>query len=156
MARISTIAVVVALALSCARIVVGLITPEHFQFSEVVSLRNDGKPGGWQAVCIQATLRDGNTGQTVRCDFEVGMPLRNGEQGLITRPFAQTAAAVAANNAAQLLLSRFEAGAMLGMLCQQFRPAMEAQLGAAIAGARVSTCERKGIPTVRFDGSPLH
>jgi hypothetical protein len=152
----ATTGVVLALALSCSRVVVGLITPEHFQFRETVRLVDDGKPGGWQVVCIEATLRDGNTGLTVMCDFEVGAPLRNTGQGLITRRFAQTAAAMAANNAAQLLLSQLEAGAMLGMICQQFRPAMQANLGAVIAGARVKKCDTRGIPTVRFDGSPVH
>lgn len=145
-----------ALALSCSRVVVGLITPEHFQFVETVHLDDDGEPGGWQAVCIQATMRDGNTGRTVMCDFEVGMPLRNGQQGLIARQFAQTAAAAAANDAAHSLLSQYEAGAMLGMLCQQFRPAMQAQLRAVIAGALVKKCDTAGIPTIHFDGAPLH
>ena len=146
----------IVLALCCSRSVVRLITPEHFQFHEVVRLAADGKPAGWQAVCVQATLRDGNTGQTVMCDLEVGVPLRNNKQGLISRRFAQTAAALAANNSAHLLLSQPGAGAMLGMLCQQFRPAMQAELNASIAGARVKKCDTKGIPTVRFDGSPMH
>ncbi len=149
-------ALVLALGFSCSRSVVGLITPEHFQFSEVVRLPIDGKPGGWQAVCIEATLRDGNTGHTVLCDFEVGIPLRNDQQGIISRRFAQTAAAMAANNTAQLLLSQAGAGAMLGILCQQFRPAMQAELNIAIAGARVNKCSLKGILTIRFDGSPMH
>lgn len=155
MRRSWAVGVAVALALSCSRLVVGLITPEHFQFVETVHLDDDGEPGGWQAVCIQATMRDGNTGYTVMCDFEVNVPLRTKKQGLIRRELAQTAAAAAANNTAHLLLSQFEAGAMLGMLCQQFRPAMQTELEAAIDGVRVTKCYTKGIPTVRFDSSPL-
>ncbi|HYV43772.1 MAG TPA: hypothetical protein VFA20_02880 [Myxococcaceae bacterium] len=75
-----------ALALSCSRVVVGLITPEHFEFVETVHLDDDGEPGG----------------------------------------------------------------------CQEFRPAMEAELDAVISGVRVTKCKTAGIPTVPFDSSPLH
>jgi len=152
----SPVAVVaLALILSCSRSVVGLITPEHFQFTQVVAA-DEGEVGGWQAVCVHATLRDGNTGLTVMCDFEVGVPLRNQPQGLISRRFAQVSAAVAANNAAHALLSQRGAGAMLGMICQQFRPAMQAELKLLIAGSTVTKCYTRGIPTVLFDSSPLH
>jgi hypothetical protein len=45
---------------------------------------------------------------------------------------------------------------MLGMICQQFRPAMQAELNASIAGAKVNKCDLKGIRVVQFDGSPMH
>jgi hypothetical protein len=147
--------VVIALALSCTRVVVGLITPEHFQFTQVVAMADD-EVGGWQAVCIHATLRDGNTGRTVMCDFEVGVPLQNKAQGAISRRFAQVSAASAANNAAHGLLSQYEAGLLLGMICQQFRPAMQAELNVSIAGAKVTKCYTQGIPTVPFDSAPVH
>lgn len=146
---------VVAGALSCGRIVVGAITPEHFRFREVVPLDPDpNDPSGWQAVCIKATMSDGNTGATVVCDFEVGVPIRNGQQGYITRRFAQVSAATAANNAARMLLSQHQAGAMLGPICLRFRPLMEVELKLLIAGSKVTKCEMKGLETVTFDGTP--
>jgi len=152
-----TLLLVVALALACSRLVVGLITPEHFQFAEVVHLDDDGDPGGWQAVCILATMRNGNTGQDMICDFQVELPLRTREQGIITQELARTAAATAANKTAYQLLSQLEAGEMLGMICQRFRPMMQAWLGTAIRGARVMKCDqKKGVPTVRFDEPTLY
>src|ERR1043165_1517914 len=142
------------LALSCSRVVSGLITPEHFQFAQVVADDGQDLGAGWQAVCIKATLRDGNTGQTIICDFEVGIPVRTARQGMISRSFAQASAALAANNAAHILLSRLEAGAMLGLICQEFRPAMQAELRLAVDAATVTKCNRTGVPVVLFDGSP--
>lgn len=150
---IRSIALGAFLALSCARFVTGFITPEHFQFAQMVVDDGEGLGGGWQAVCIKATLRDGDTGRMVVCDFEVGVPLRNGAQGVISRRFAQMSAAVAANNAAHVLLSQLQAGTMLGSICGQFRPVMQAELNASIAGARVRTCADEEVPTVLFDGS---
>jgi hypothetical protein len=83
----------IAVLLGCARgvnTVTGVITPAHFRFKTVVEIskRNKQRPDGWQAVCIHARITEGDSGATDVCKFEVGLPLRNEDQGDISLELA--------------------------------------------------------------------
>ena len=141
--------VVVCSLVSCANVVVGLITPAHFQFEEVVPLT--GPAGGWRAACVRATMGDGASGAKVICQFEVGIPIKTVAAGWITVRDAQQITAVTANAVAHALLSRPGAGAMLGPACIEFRELLNTALQKAIRGSRVrSTCDPRLKPVV-FD-----
>lgn len=70
-------------------IVLGTITPAHFQFKEVSSREPEDDPSGWRAVCIHAVMKNRNTGDTTLCKFEVGVPIRSGREGEISLRWAQ-------------------------------------------------------------------
>lgn len=142
--------------MGCARglnTVTGRITPGHFRFKPVVQIdkRNRTQPDGWQAVCIHARITEGDSGATDVCKFEVGLPLRNEEQGDIALEVAQRTAARLANRAAHTVLAEAPPGEMLAVLCLQFKGRYEKMLKEEIDGARVSQCETEGIETVYFD-----
>lgn len=138
---------------SCAHhpnIVTGRITPEHFQFKTVVKLRGS-QPGGWQAVCIHARMRNGTTKETSLCRFEVGLPMKTQENGLIDYYEAQQASADLANLSAHAVLSQAKPGDMTFTLCSQFKVVYEQMLNSRFKGARVGECKTAGIKTVVFD-----
>ncbi|MCY1023204.1 hypothetical protein [Pyxidicoccus sp. MSG2] len=108
-------------------------------------------PDGWRAVCINARVTEGDSGATDVCKFEVGLPLRNGQQGDIPLMEARWLSAELANQAAQWVLAAARPGEMIAVHCIQFRRRYERLLKDEIAGARVSECRTPGIETVRFD-----
>lgn len=136
-------------------IVTGLITPAHFRFKTVNALGARKDPAGWRAVCINAVMNNRNTGNTTMCKFEVGVPLRNREQGDVPLADAQNTCAEKANEAARLVMRNAPPGALTARVCQQFKEEYEVLLGEAIAGARVSECRIPGLETVVFDVTPL-
>lgn len=131
--------------------VTGVITPEYFRFREVVPDNDPSMPsGGWRAVCILAQIKHGNSGAKTACEFEVGVPLRNKDQGTIPLEIAQFAAASMANQAARAVMSDAQPGEMLAELCRRFKVVYQEILDAKIKGARVSQCRSAGIETVPF------
>jgi len=127
------------------------ISPAHFQFQTVVSIRpGDGEPAGWQAAAVRASMSK-SVGSTpygsTQCLFEVGVPLRN-YQGPVSSMAAATAAATAANSAAYTVLAGGEP--VTSVTCIEFRRLMQAELGAIIPGARVSSLIHPNLPIVNF------
>lgn len=59
-------------------LVTGRISPAHFRFQPTVQLTAEGEPG-WQAVCIHALMRKGDTGASKGLEpvpFDVPIPVR--------------------------------------------------------------------------------
>ncbi|MFP2909605.1 hypothetical protein ACLESD_32085 [Pyxidicoccus sp. 3LFB2] len=133
--------------------VTGHITELHFKFKTVTAVSRKA-PSGWRAVCIHARMTQGDSGATTVCKFEVGLPVRNQEQGDISLERAQQMAATLANQSAHTVLSRAHPGEMLAVLCLDFKEEYERALGEQIHGSRVSDCVTKGIETVHFDIAP--
>lgn len=131
-------------------VVTGGITPAHFRFKTVVPENTAGQPDGWQAVCIRGDINNANTGDRFVCEFEVGLPLRNRQQGSISLEYAQQVSARNANDTAYALLATASPGAMSAMLCIDFRKGYEQKLKREISGARVRACMQEGIETVEF------
>lgn len=129
----------------------GRITPAHFHFKTVVAVDSKTQPDGWRAVCIQARITQGDSGATDVCKFEVGLPIRNGDQGDIPLEVAQWSSADTANRAAHTVLEEAQPGEMIAVLCIQFKRKYERMLKEEISGARVSECRTEGIETVHFD-----
>ena len=155
--RTTKIAPIIAVLLGCTfvkggNLVTGLITPEHFQFQELVPLSGpEGEAGGWRAACILAAMRDGRTGAKVICEFEVGTPIKTQKQGWIVVRDAQRIAAATANEAAYAVLSKPGVEAMIGTACGEFIRLFDAAIRVHIAGARVrSSCDPRLQP-VHFD-----
>lgn len=120
----------------------GFITPGKFEFRQIVPVDVDG---GWRAVCFRAAFIHGNTGRTVRCTFTVGTPIRLRSDAPpprdITGDAAREAGALAANQAAYLVLSKAEPETMSALLCGAFVGEYNRLLKVSIPGARVnSTC----------------
>ena len=131
--------------------VAGRITPEHFRFKIVVAVDSRTLPDGWRAVCINARITEGDSGATDICKFEVGLPMRTGQQGDIPLSEAQWISAELANQAACSILAEARPGEMIAVHCIQFKRLYERLLKEEIAGARVSECRTPGIETVHFD-----
>ncbi len=131
--------------------VAGHITPEHFRFTTVVAVDSRTLPDGWRAVCISARITEGDSGATDICKFEVGLPMRTGQQGDISLSEAQWLSAEMANQAAQSILAEARPGEMIAVHCIQFKRRYERLLKEEIAGARVSECRTPAIETVPFD-----
>jgi hypothetical protein len=134
----------------CANSTHGYITPERFDFKTVVELP-PGNSGGWRAVCIEARFTHGNTGDYSICRFEVGTPLRNRQQGVISLDRARAEAAIQANNAAHAVMAAAQPGDLTGPLCLQFKSVYNELLRQKIKGARVGACETHGVEVVIFD-----
>src|ERR1044072_3214689 len=83
-------------AYAAGNIVVGQITPRYFDFKTIIDAPGN-EIGGWRAVCIHASISNGNTGATASCKFEVGMPLPTLVQGTISLSDARGYAAGCAN-----------------------------------------------------------
>jgi hypothetical protein len=134
--------------------VIGFITPEYFQFKNVVAppdADETERKGGWRAVCIHAQLNQGDSGAKTICKFEVGVPIRNRTSDEeIPLEEAQEAAADMANRAARDVLARAHAGEMLAVLCLQFKQVYRFMLREKIDGSRVGECVTRGIETVPF------
>ncbi|MDY7232756.1 hypothetical protein [Hyalangium rubrum] len=96
-------------------------------------------------------MTQGDSGATTVCKFEVGLPVRNQQQGDIPLEDAQRVAAYRANRSAHTVLSKAHAGEMLAVLCLAFKEEYERVLGEQIQGARVSECVTQGVETVYFD-----
>ena len=127
-------------------VVTGAITPAHFNFQTVVPLTGT-EPGGWKAALIYATMRNGETGETFSCRFEVGVPIRSLD-GNVSDADAKVAAAAAANAAAYTILSR--PGVVVGAACAPFRAEMQALMGLRIRGTRVSAPVSPGLTPTLF------
>jgi hypothetical protein len=127
--------------------VTGFITPEHFRFHTVRKAKGPG-PGGWQAVCIHATVKNGSMQEVTACQFEVGMPVRSDRDGELARLEAQRRCAYWANRAAHAVLSSASPGALTAVLCNQFKATYRALLADAIAGSSVSECVTRGLVPV--------
>jgi len=71
-------------------LVLGRITPEHFQFKTIVPVEtSEMQPDGWRAVCIHARITEGDSEATDVCKFEVGVPIRNTQQREVPLEVAQ-------------------------------------------------------------------
>lgn len=132
--------------------VTGRITPEHFEFTTIVGddPEEPGEPHGWRAVCIHARITMGDSGATSICKFEVGMPLQNGKQGMISREQAQEASANMANRAMYKILSEAHPGTGHYKLCRDFKTLYNLMLKEKIQGAEAGECWRKNIKTIHF------
>ncbi len=135
-------------------IVVGRITPEHFEFTTVVE-EDPGEPSGWRAVCIHARITQGDSGATTACKFEVGLPLCTQRKGRISLEDAQDAAAEMANRAVYRVLSEAHPGTMLATLCRDFKKLYGLMLDEKLKGAKVGECMTRGVKVVHFN-VPYH
>lgn len=131
--------------------VAGRITPDYFRFKTVVAVDSRTLPDGWRAVCISARITEGDSGATDVCKFEVGLPMRTGQQGDIPLSEARWLSAEMANQAAKVILAEAQPGEMIAVHCIQFKRRYERLLKEEIDGARVSECRTPGIETVHFD-----
>lgn len=121
----------------------GGLVPEHFQFKVLVPITVPSGADGWQAACVRVKLTNDNTGMSVMCQFEVGMPLRNHEMEISTA-LAQRISAEQANLAAHAALAR---ALLPGMACEQFKAILKGSMPKAIAGARVKAdCDPALVP----------
>jgi hypothetical protein len=121
----------------------GGLAPEHFQFKVLVPVTAPSGPDGWQAACVRVSLTNDNTGLSVLCQFEVGMPLRNHEMEISTA-LAQRLSAEQANLAAHAALSR---ALLPGMACESFKAILKGSMSKAVAGARVKAdCDPALVP----------
>ncbi|WP_147439244.1 hypothetical protein [Corallococcus sp. CA049B] len=133
-------------------LVIGRITPGHFRFKTVVAVDTaEMQPDGWRAVCIHARITEGDSGATDVCKFEVGVPIRNAQQGEVPLEVAQQAAAYLANAAAHEVLSKTQPGELIAILCRRFKNKYEHPIRERIAGARVSKCQTPGLEPIYFD-----
>ncbi|RYZ15722.1 MAG: hypothetical protein EOO70_06150 [Myxococcaceae bacterium] len=133
-------------------LVIGRITPEHFRFKTVVAVdAAELQPDGWRAVCIHARITEGDSGATDVCKFEVGVPIRNTQQGEVPLEVARQVVASLANAAAHEILSKAQQGEMIAILCRRFKDKYERLLRERIAGARVSECQTPGLDPIYFD-----
>jgi outer membrane PBP1 activator LpoA protein len=128
-----------------------VITPEYFRFRDVVPDNDRSAPsGGWRAVCIHALIKHGDSDARTVCKFEVGVPIRNEQQGEISVEEAQFAAASMANRAAREVLAEAHPGEMFAVLCRNFKKMYRPMLKAKIAGSEVGECTTAGTETVLF------
>jgi hypothetical protein len=136
--------------------VTGEITPAHFEFTQTVKKSGpNNEPGGWRAVCIHARITMGDSGATYVCKFEVGTPLRNGDQGEISLLYAQHAAAAMANRAMYKILSEADQGEMLFTHCKDFKTLYNLMLKEKIYGSEVSACISEDVKIIHFN-EPYH
>lgn len=120
--------------------VFGNIPPSTFHFVTVI--KGDGRaPGGWQVAQVVVLLGRISTmfPRTATCDVEVGTPLVNTQQGVISVEMAQEESARASDDVAREL---FQERRPVAEICASFRTRMTRRLGHAkqgtIAGAKVS------------------
>ncbi|HEX2572484.1 MAG TPA: hypothetical protein VH877_23255 [Polyangia bacterium] len=130
------------------RLVGGKIMPEHFKFYVKVP-HDPHKPGtgGWKEACVHARMRDAETGRSILCRFQTGVPIVNEDQGFISDDFARQEAAEAANIAAYTVLMK---GTPVGIACRPFMDLMQVVLNKKLYGARVYPCDGK-VPPISFD-----
>jgi hypothetical protein len=131
--------------------VLGHITPSYFRFEPTNPVSPDGTPG-WRAVCIHAVTRNGNTGDTTLCQFEVGLPLRDprdGERLLEERRIC----ARLANHAAYAVMKDARPDELTAVVCNRFKRAYQDLLRQQIPQATVGACVSKGLSPVIFNVS---
>jgi len=73
------------------------------------------------------------------------MPITSLQQGRVSEEHAQIAAAMAADEAARLVLANATPATMSAILCQNFIAEMDALLSKEILGARVSRFQTAGL-----------
>jgi len=132
------------LPLGCTTRVAGTIPPSQFQFRTTVPLGGE-KVGGWQAAQVIITL--GSKYGVAVCRIEVGTPLVNEVEGVISVEAAQVAASRAADIAARVALARPRLSAEL---CRAFIDEMNVQLIDIIDGARVSAFTSDGLTPTKW------
>ena len=112
------------------------ISPSEFHFVPIVPLRGKG-PGGWKVARVVITLvrKSGESSISAVCQVQVEVPEIH-EGGGVTDAFAQQSAALAADAAAQRVLTL---SLLSAELCGRFNVEMEALLKVPIPGARVSS-----------------
>jgi hypothetical protein len=96
-------------------------------------------------------MTDGNTGVSIVCDFEVGIPGRTEQMPDISLQLAQRVSATVANDAAYIVLSQPGAGEMLGVACKEFRDLYARMMSVAIPGSRVQKCYDSRLEPVPFE-----
>jgi len=133
-------------------IVLGGIPPSTFQFVNVVPTKRN-EPGGWKAA--QVTILLGRLSprypETALCDVEVGAPEFT-VTGKVETDEVQEAAAIAANEAARLVLRQ---RLPIATACERFRDIMHQLMTgrggvAYIPGAKVGGFYFTGIPRRTF------
>jgi hypothetical protein len=129
--------------------VAGEITPEHFDFHDVIPHTGpEDEPGGWQEACIHARMRNFKTGQSAVCNFQTGVPIVAKMKGRILKRDVQVVAARAANRAARTILG---GGTPPGIACSPFRKIMTKLMkDDGIPGANIKPCDGK-VPPIYFD-----
>lgn len=133
----------------------GFITPEHFRFKTVTHQGVDSEPGGWWAVCIHAVMKNGNTGDTTVCMFEVGVPMRSGRDGAVDMAEAQRVCARRANDAAHKVMVLARPQELTAVVCKQFKVTYQLLLRQEYAPATVSDCSTKGLRPVIYTFNPF-
>lgn len=133
----------------------GFITPEHFRFQTVTSKAPGSEPGGWWAVCIQAVMKNGNTGDRTVCMFEVGIPMRSGRDGAVDLVEAQRTCARRANDAAHKVMMLASPQEMTALVCKQFKVTYQLLLRQEFAPATVSDCMTPGLRPVIYIFNPF-
>jgi hypothetical protein len=121
--------------------VFGNIPPSTFQFTTVVENPRRGR-GGWQVAQVVVLLGRLSTmfPRAAVCDVEVGMPVVNTQQGFISVEMAQSASAIASDQAARELFQQREKPTVT--ICHSFRETMEYFLAdkyvGTVGGSRVT------------------
>jgi hypothetical protein len=133
----------------------GFITPAHFRFQSVTQKPAGGEPGGWWAVCIHAVMRNGNTGDSTVCMFEVGLPMLSGRDGAVDLAEAQRICARRANDAAHKVMVLASPQEMTAVVCKQFKITYQLLLRQEFAPATVSDCTTKGLRPVIYHFNPF-
>lgn len=133
----------------------GFITPAHFRFQQVVPKAQGGEPGGWWAVCIHAVMKNGNTGDTTVCMFEVGVPMRSGRDGAVELGEARRICAMRANDAAHKVLMLARPQELTAVVCRQFKMTYQLLLRQEFAPATVSDCTTQGLRPVIYTFNPF-
>lgn len=133
----------------------GRISPSHFRFQPVTHKDKGGEPGGWWAVCIHAVMRNGNTGDTTVCMFEVGVPMISGRDGAVDMTEAQRICARRENDAAHKVMLLAKPQELTAVVCRQFKITYQLLLRQEFAPATVSDCTTKGLRPVIYTFHPL-
>jgi hypothetical protein len=145
--RIGMRAITCILALAaCPEGVIGSIPPSQFHFKNVVKPDPMGdEPSGWKAAQVFITLGDRYTAAV--CQIEVGVPERNGKE-IVTDLAAQRAAAMAADEAARIVLGR---GPNLSAeRCRQFIEEMNRRIKLTISGGKVTSFTRFDLEVTKW------
>ncbi len=127
---------------ACTSVVLGEIPPSQFQFRTVVPWEK-GTVGGWRAAQVVITL--GSRYGMAACQVEVGVPFMTTMRGEVSEEHAQIAAAMAAEEAAHVVLANATATTMSAIVCRRFIEEMDRVLSKDLPGATVSPFITAGL-----------
>ena len=127
---------------ACTSVVIGEIPPSEFQF-RTVEPWEEGTVGGWRAAQVVITL--GSRYGMAACQVEVGVPFMTKMRGEVSEERAQIAAAMAAGEAARVVLTNAAATTMSAILCSRFVEEIDRLLSEEIPGAHASRFKTVGL-----------